>query len=530
MMSDSPRVLLALPRYRGALHALFPGVAFLAGALKATGCQVAIFDDDVAIYACEKEGMSPEEILRNICAALQPTLVGVYVNTPNYLEALRLSAFLKRHVAAPLVAGGPHATLAGATMLRYHQEFDAVLAGEAEELLPALAWAVYEQPTLVDAFANIERSAQQHGRTLRRVAMPFAAPPNLGSYAKNFFPTQTALGYRQQNDISWMCFLPPELHNIASPDRGALLHPPSPALVHLAHERYRDNFFHTIPIFKGRSVMTGHLSRGCHGNCPFCVPSVLARAPVGAHAHRRLRPPQHIAEELAAAKLLGFSAWYFDEPAFPLAERGEWGTHVRAILATHRVPWGCVARLDEILQADMLAWRDAGLRYLYFGLETPLAALQAGLGKSVDPELAISTSEALQVLGIQCDLSVFFGMPQETEQSVLESIRWLKAKLPRGNVFFSLAAYWPNTPWSQAAGLDPECWEPAYDKQAIAERACWFPEDSVGIDRFFSNATGTYHPTFLTLERAHWIRTRIEASGLRQRFIKYARSLKQGTS
>jgi len=45
-------------------------------------------------------------------------------------------------LAADMVAGGPQATVAPDWVLREIPVVDCVLAGEAEELLPALAWAV----------------------------------------------------------------------------------------------------------------------------------------------------------------------------------------------------------------------------------------------------------------------------------------------------------------------------------------------------------------------------------------------------
>lgn len=503
---DCPAVMLAIPPYRSNIHALFPGIAFLSGSLKAAGCRVAVFDGDVASFVEEETGLGTEQMLSEFIHLFSPTLVGVYVNTPNYKASLHLARKIKELTDTPLVAGGPHASLAGQSILHHHLEFDAVLAGEAEQTLPELAWAIQAGVKIHDI-----------GQYLEKILPP--EKPGTG-------PSSTVL-FRHNDVLCRKSFAGPSLDKIACPDRDALLNPPYEPLARLARVVYGKNFFHTFPAFEGRDVITTHSSRGCFGDCSFCAPTVLNRDGVLGSPCRRLRPPEKIAEELEEARRLGFTAWYFDEPAFPLAEPGKWGEDVCSLLENMNAPWGCVARFDEVLATDMEAWAKAGLRYLYVGLETPNKKLQHKLGKDVDPFLAASTSDYLYSLGIQCDFSVFFGMPGETSESIDWSINWLNEHFPRGNVFFSLAAFWPGTSWSFNAGLRPECWEPECSSITTPpSHLVWYPEETPFIDRFFSNGTGTYHPSLLTIENALRIREKIEASGLRRRFSTISRRAK----
>lgn len=503
----SPRVLLALPRYRARLHALFPGIAFIAGALRAHGCEVAVYDEDVAHYAQTEGEKEAAKTLASLCENYKPTIAGVYVNTPNYREALRLAQELSVLTDAPLFAGGPHATLAGDAILCNHDIFSGIIGGEGEEVFPALAWALSDNRNMGEALSRIEGIATAMGIWLKPV----------NEFQDNL--PLCSIGYREGKSIKRRWFHAPDLTRIALPDRRALLFPYMEELGNWAGQLYKQNFFHAIPAFYGKSVLTSHVSRGCPGKCPFCA----AKAIFEGCSARRKRPMRHIKAELEDALDMGYEAWYFDEPSFPIADSSSWGVSLREILKRMGKPWGCVARLEDICRADMKKWQEAGLSYLYFGLETPHVGLQKNLGKSVEPARALNTSEALHDLGIQCDLSVFFGMPGETMETIGASLQWLNDNLPRGNVFFSLAAYWPGTSWSVQVGLNAGHWEPDYPHTEIANIAAWMPEDTQGIEPFFSNSTGTYHPAFLTVERALKIRGMIIESGLRERFAKYSR-------
>ncbi len=486
-MTSPPRVLLALPRYRGSNHALFLGVASLAAGLRRAGAEVAVYDEDVAARA-EALGDDPaDQVLRRMVGGLRPTLVGVHVNTPNYAAALALAARLRELCSSPLVAGGPHASVAAGCLLSRHPELDFVLRGEADESLPALAWAVAGEGSL-------------------------EAVPGLSRRGPNGIVHQPRAP-----------LLRPEM--LPRPDRRALLEPPDLVLRRHARETYQQTFAATMPGFAGREVAGASATRGCNAQCPFCSPSVFWAEPHGGRPVRRLRPLPELLSELREVRDLGYGAVFFDEPTFPLASEPEWLAGFCAGMRDLDLLWGAPTRLDELAPPLLPLLARSGMRYVYFGLETPQQHLLAALGKPADPAAMGDTLAACGSHGVQCDLSLFFGAPGETEETVDATLEWLDRQLPDGNAFFSLAAYWPGTPWAERRGLGPECWEPDFDR-AEAERrgAVWYPATAVSIDRFFSNSTGTYHPAFLTQERALAIKERIIRSGFRARFSRRART------
>lgn len=485
---NRPRVLLALPRYRGSNHGMFLGVACLVTTLKESGADVEIFDDDVAARVETATGRDADLILDSVLEAVKPALIGIHVNTPNYAAALTLSKRLRECTDAPLVAGGPHASVAAECILDRHAQFDYVLRGEADTSLPALAWAVANKRPL-DDIPGLSR----------RVGLSSIHTPRSALLDRDSMPR---------------------------PDRGAFLNPSDEDLRKYARPTYLQNFTASIPGFSGRTVAGAYASRGCDFGCPFCSPTAFWADTSTSLPVRRLRLVDDLIAELEEIRDLGYGAVFFDEPTFPILSEPAWIQEFTRQMKNLDLFWGAPTRLEELAPELLPQLADSGLRYTYFGLETPQPHLQSRIGKQADLEAVRECLQTCADNGIQCDVSLFFGSPGESEETIDDTLSWMDECLPRGNAFFSLAAYWPGTAWSREAGLAPEFWEPDFDhRRADSLGAIWYPESATAIERFYSNSTGTYHPAFLTIERALGIKERIIASGFRARFSQYARSV-----
>lgn len=481
-----PRVLLILPRYRGLNHGLFLGIAALSASLKASGAEVEVFDEDVAAEAEAQTGSLTGAILRRMLDSFAPTLIGVHVNTPNYSAALRMACSIREYSDAPLVAGGPHATAAAECLLNSHPEFDYVLRGEADQSLPQLAWAL-ETNSPVDSVPGLVWRVDRSVVCNRRWALL-------------------------------------NLDALPQPDRLALLHPSDSDLKRCARSHYTRNFTSTIPSFQGREVAGCHASRGCDYSCPFCSPGAFWTDPLSNRPIRRLRPVGSLLRELVEVRNLGYGAVFFDEPTFPLGSQPRWINEFMPGIKNLDLLWGAPTRVEELTPKILPALAASGLRYVYFGLETPDAGLRSHLRKTLDFEMLCDRIRACGDNGIQCDVSLFFGAPGETEATIQWTLDWMDKSLPRGNAFFSVAAFWPETQWSRNQGLTPQHWEPDYERRRAADLgAVWYPEDLTPIDKFYSNSTGTYHPAFMTIDRALGIKQQIIESGFRARFSLLSR-------
>ncbi len=486
-MPRSLTIMLALPRYRGANHGVFLGVASLAATLRAAGFSVAILDEDVAARAEAAEGAASAATVDRVVRAIDPGLIGVHLNTPNYASGLRLISTLRACSDAPIVVGGPHATVAASSILQRHPEVTFVLRGEADHTLVQLAHTV-EKGTTLDGLPGLSR---------RKGA------------AVMHYPPAPLL----------------RLEALPLPAREALFSTTDSLLRRYARETYSTSFYSVLPGFAGRVVTSAYTSRGCDARCGFCFPSSYWSDPVSGRPRRRLRPIGALRQDLEAVRNLGFDAVFFDEPAFPFGAPPSWLREFLLLTRELDLLWGAPARLEEIDLRIVPELAAGGLRYVYYGLETPHAHLRAALGKRLDDSRSSATQTVLEANGIQCDASLLFGAPGETDETLDATIEWVDRQFPRGNAFFSVAAIWPGTPWAGELDLGPECWEPDFDRAGAERRgAVWYPEEATSIEKFYSNSTGTYHPAFMTVERALAVKERILKSGFRERFGRLART------
>lgn len=110
----------------------FPlGLGYLAACLKRAGHTAAVFIPD-------SFHMPMRRVWREL-EAFKPDVVGVSALTQNFMEARRVTKEVKRRLGCPVIMGGPHPTALPRSTLLGLPELDAVIAGEAELSVVALA-------------------------------------------------------------------------------------------------------------------------------------------------------------------------------------------------------------------------------------------------------------------------------------------------------------------------------------------------------------------------------------------------------
>lgn len=484
MSEKGKRFLICLPEWSGRNHSFFLGACDLRSFLRNHGLEVEIFDEDVSAFAAEQEKKDKEAILRDALLDFRPNYVGIHINTPNYESALKLARKIRLYSPESIiVAGGPHASVAWKTILEFHNEIDYISVGEGETSILSLV-------TFVSA------------------GMVGDLPPGIaGRY-------NGEVRYKPEAFLS--------CEQLVASDRQGLLEPPFPDLRKWARKRYLDNFYNAIYSFDGRNATNIYVARGCTRKCPYCSPGSFWKDPFTGIPCQRIKSFDALESELLYLRENGFSALYFDEMAIPM-KSGKWLQTFAELLKKYDFFWGGAVLFDQISKVSVETLANYGLRYLYFGFETPQDGLQSEIGKKTNNECVSAFMKRCASCGIQCDLSMFFGIPGENDKTVENTISWLLSNLPRGNAFFSVAAIWPGTPWADDFGLAPICWEPEYIKGNAPNHVNWYSHDMTAIGKFYSNALGTYHPPYLTPEKALWIKQKIIESGFRERFAKYSR-------
>jgi hopanoid biosynthesis associated radical SAM protein HpnJ len=203
------------------------------------------------------------------------------------------------------------------------------------------------------------------------------------------------------------------------------------------------------------SLYTG---RGCPAQCTFC----LWPQTIGGHKYR-VRSPQNVADEMAAAKRLfpQVREFFFDDDTFTanLPRAREIAQKLRPLGLT----WSCNSRANVNYETLKLM-KDCGLRLLLVGYESGSAEILERVKKGVTLEEMRAFTRACRDLGIVIHGTFILGLPIETRESIEQTIRFAQ-ELDVFSIQVSLAAPYPGTELYEMARQNG--WFAQRDKTAV---------------------------------------------------------------
>ncbi len=309
-------------------------------------------------------------------ADFTPDLVGLHLKTLHVQPAYALAAALA-DCGAPLVAGGPHATIMAAEPLAHG--FRYAIRGEGEDALVELAEVIdgRREASTVAGLSWLERGMPRHNATrpflmeLDRLAAPLTA-------LDLFDPTWYGPASRP----------------------GEVL-PPAGILS----------------------------SRGCPAACTFCSNDVTGRK-------FRYRSAASVAAEVALLRerhgLVGFS--FFDD-SFAVGKRRVRELCDAIVGIGAPVWWTCTAHpahLDREVIADMAR---AGCAGIDIGMESADPGMLLRIGKGVTVERVLAVLGWCADLGVHTVVNLMFGWPEETDAELDATIGFMERALPTAGGF-----------------------------------------------------------------------------------------------
>ncbi|SNT41244.1 Radical SAM superfamily enzyme YgiQ, UPF0313 family [[Luteovulum] sphaeroides subsp. megalophilum] len=163
-----------------------------------------------------------------------------------------------------------------------------------------------------------------------------------------------------------------------------------------------------------------HVGRGCPERCTFCaaplgaggIPRYATAADIVVAAQaifEDLDPARRLFVMLETENLTSNRALIYEIAE----ERARRGTNFL---------WGCYGRIDHCDPAFQQVLRDAGCRFLFFGIETASPRLLKLIGKQYDPGIVLPRIAELQQAGITTQSSLMFGIPTETFEELLATV------------------------------------------------------------------------------------------------------------
>ena len=184
------------------------------------------------------------------------------------------------------------------------------------------------------------------------------------------------------------------------------------------------------------------LSRGCPYKCTFCVwPQVV----FGNNKYRT----RDLNEALDDIEYLiherGCESFYFDDDTTNVGPKRmiELAEGIKA-RGLDKYPWSMMARADCMNDDALKALKDAGLYSIKYGVESIAEALVDSCEKGTNLKKFKRAIEYTKELGIKLHLTFMFGIPEETEETIDETLEFAMEIAP-DSAQFSLCTPFPGT-------------------------------------------------------------------------------------
>ena len=186
--------------------------------------------------------------------------------------------------------------------------------------------------------------------------------------------------------------------------------------------------------------------RGCPYNCSFCCTSYFWRRMY------RLKSPARIVEDIRYYyDNFGIRSFYFSHDAFTINQKLVSQVCDGILSSGMQIHWRCTARVDCLTEELILKMKAAGLNQIELGVESGSVKIQKLIHKNLNLEKAKKTIAFLLSQGIKVTTFFMYGLPQETEQDLNETLELVFTLIDMGihGVSMSYCKFTPTTELTQ---------------------------------------------------------------------------------
>lgn len=244
----------------------------------------------------------------------------------------------------------------------------------------------------------------------------------------------------------------------------------------------------------GAYIMAG---RDCwHGKCTFCSWTTL-------YPQYRIRTPESVADEIGILiEKYGVREIMDDTGCFPT---GAWLRKFCRIMIERgynkKIYFDCNMRFGALTDEDYRLMKEAGFRFVLFGLESANQSTLDRLNKKLKVEEILSGAESAAKAGLDVHVTVMLGYPWETAGEIEKTVQLARTLLKRGWAYTLQVTFlipYPGTPLFRECRekglLLTEKWED-YDMRTQIMRTDVPAEDiRCAIRRIYR---GFFHPAAL---------------------------------
>ena len=207
-----------------------------------------------------------------------------------------------------------------------------------------------------------------------------------------------------------------------------------------------------LPEYSGEDMQSANYlmpidaGRGCPYNCSFCCTSYFWRRMY------RLKSPERIVADIRYYyDNFGIRSFYFSHDAFTINQKLVSQVCDGILSSGMQIHWRCTARVDCLTEELILKMKSAGLNQIELGVESGSAKIQKLIHKNLNLEKAQKTIAFLLEQGIKVTTFFMYGLPQETEQDLNETLELIFTLVDMGihGVSMSYCMFTPTTELTQ---------------------------------------------------------------------------------
>lgn len=208
--------------------------------------------------------------------------------------------------------------------------------------------------------------------------------------------------------------------------------------------------YYFYPLVKRYPFVTDLTTRGCPKKCSFCMaPGFYGNKVRGRSAEHVIRGFEHYCKQ-------GFREIYIKDEMFTsLKKRND---EIFDWLIDHDVDltWFCSAAVGWIDKPVMEKMRRAGCHTIKVGVESGVQEILDRIKKGITLEQINETFKWAKEVGLNTHAHMMIGHPGETEQSINQTIEFVK-KLDPTTITFGILTPYPGTPiFDELAEKHPE--------------------------------------------------------------------------
>lgn len=190
-----------------------------------------------------------------------------------------------------------------------------------------------------------------------------------------------------------------------------------------------------FPFAKHHPFTTVLTSFGCPFQCSFCIANNLGF---------KYRLAREVIEELHYISSLGIKEIFFEDMSFGLPRENILELCNVMIAQRLKFNWTCFSRVDLVDNELLSLMKEAGCHTIIFGVESASPQILNTYHKGYTIPQIISAFRMCSKIGIRTVATFILGLPEETRESCLETIKFAK-ELGCDYASFNIAAPRPGT-------------------------------------------------------------------------------------